>query len=159
MAGQILPTPTARMTNADGTPDVTWYQRLQQMWDSYNRTASAVGSSSTGLDTKAANVQAVIDAVTFKFPEDETVYLVLNNEVPWTITAVHTITEVGTSTVTIKVNGVALAGGANSATTSIATTVQSTDVAVGDAISVAFSSTSSDCENLCVQLSGSMTLA
>ena len=109
----------------------------------------------------ATVTQAVGMSFTFKFPEDETVPLYLNFTFAWTITSVTTITEVGTSTVTVKINTTALGGSANSASTSQETQAHSTAnaVATTDKVQVTFASTSSDCENLCVTIQGTRTLA
>jgi hypothetical protein len=63
--------------------------------------------------------------------------------------------------VTFKINGNALGGTANSASTSEQSQAHSSSnsVAADDDVEVTFSSTSSDCENLAATLKGTRTLA
>ncbi len=114
-------------------------------------------------DLTAAQAAAVIQASlnptiawsgVFKAPEDETVYLVLKAPFAFTITEVTTRTEVGTSTCTFKIDGTSLGGTANSASTSEQSQTHSSSnaVAVGQDLTVVFSSTSSDCENLAITI-------
>lgn len=105
--------------------------------------------------------QTISASFTFKFPEDETVALILNSQFAWSITQTDSITEVGTSTVTVKIGTTALGGSANSASTSLNTQAHSTSNAVASTnqINVTFASTSGDCENLCLTLWGTRVLA
>lgn len=122
------------------------------------------GTFATTLTKGGANLaivtQTICASFTFKFPEDETVALILNSPFAWTITQTNTITEVGTSTVTTKIGTTALGGGANSASTSLNTVTRSSanSVAVTNQINVTFASTSSDCENLCLTIVGTRVL-
>ncbi len=122
----------------------------------------AFSATLTKAGTSVAIVTQTVGAsFTFKFPEDETVILILNAAFAWTITQTNAITEVGTSSVTTKIGTTALGGGANSASTVINTVNHSTNnaVAVTNSIAVTFASTSSDCENLCLTIWGTRTLA
>lgn len=122
------------------------------------------GAFSSTLTKGGANLaivtQTICASFTFKFPEDETVALILNSPFAWTITETNTITEVGTSTVTTKIGTTALGGGANSASTSLNTVAQASanSVALTNQINVTFASTSSDCENLCLTIVGTRVL-
>jgi hypothetical protein len=129
-----------------------------------NATNGAFSSTLTkgGVSVAIVN-QAVGASFTFKVPENETVYLILNAQFQWTITQTDTITEVGTSTVTVNINGTPLGGTANSASTSLNTQTHATANVVntgspGNPISVTFTSTSSNCENLCLTIWGTRVL-
>lgn len=113
-----------------------------------------------GGEDVAITTQTVCCSWTFKYPDDETVALILNAKFAWTITETNTITEVGTSTVTVDINSTPL-GAANSASTSLNTQTQSSAnvVALTNQINVTFASTSSDCENLCLTIYGTRVLA
>ncbi len=123
------------------------------------------GIFSTSLTVGGQNVaittQTIAASFTFKFPEDETVALILNSQFTWTITQTDTITEVGTSTVTVKIGTTALGGSSNSASTVLNTQAHSTNnsVASTNQVNVTFASTSSDCENLCLTIWGTRILA
>lgn len=123
------------------------------------------GAFATGLTLNSVTVATVNQNVgmsfTFKAPEDETVPVYLNFQFAWTITKVTTITEVGTSTVTVKINTTALGGSSNSASTSEQTQTHSSSnsVATSDKVQITFASTSSDCENLCVTIQGTRVLS
>ena len=127
--------------------------------------AAQDGAFSATLTKGGVSVATVTQTVgasfVFKAPEDETVYLILKCPFAWTITDVTTRTEVGTSTVTIKIDGNALGGSANSASTSESTQSHSSSNAVSadQDVTVTFASTSSDCENLAITLKGTRTLA
>ena len=109
----------------------------------------------------AVVTQTIGASFTFKAPENETVALILNAQFAWTITQTDTITEVGTSTVTVKIGTTALGGSSNSASTSLNTQAHSSSnsVASTNQINATFASTSSDCENLCLSIWGTRTLA
>jgi 20S proteasome alpha/beta subunit len=78
-----------------------------------------------------------------------------------TINAVTTVTTAGTATVTIKIGSTALGGSANSASTSEQTQDhESANVMeVGDDLTIAFASTSSDCENCVVSIHATKDLS
>ena len=126
--------------------------------------AAQDGAFSATLTKGGANVAVVTQTIgasfTFKFPEAETVRLILNFPFQWTITQTNTITEVGTATVTVGNSGVGNLT-ANSASTSLNTQAQSSNNVVGVAgtVEVTFSSVSSDCENLCLTIWGTRVLA
>jgi hypothetical protein len=155
-----LPLASEALVDDNKVPTATWYRLWSALFSGYNENKNAVADPSTGLDTKAAKAQVVLAAWTFKFPEDETVILIPKAKEAFTITTTATIAEVGTSTVTWKINGSAL-GATNAGSTSIDEQAQSTGnaVAIDDQLSVTFSSTSADCENLALQLGGTIELA
>jgi hypothetical protein len=138
-----------------------WYRIMQLFAGAYNATNSAVSSGDTGLATKAAKAQTFWGSYPVKFPEDETVILIPSSKEAFSVTETVTQTEVGTATVTLNINGTPLGGAPNSASTSenVQAHASANAVAVGDQLSVTFSSTSSDCENLALQFSGPIVLA
>lgn len=85
--------------------------------------------------------------------------LPLNSKFAFTINEVTTKCTAGTATVTIKINGVALGGTANAASTSEQTQTHTTAnaVAVGDDVTVTVSS-NSGCENLAINYKYTRTL-
>jgi hypothetical protein len=123
-------------------------------------TGAFANSLTVDGDNVAVVTQTIGASFTFKFPENEFVWLILNFPFQWTITQTNTITEAGTATVTV-VNGGVGSLTANSATTSINTQTQSSNnvVAVSGLVGVTFSSVSSDCENLCLTIWGTRVLA
>lgn len=102
--------------------------------------------------------QTIGASFTFAFPENGTVYLILNAQFAWTITSTSVITNVGSATVTGFILGVTSLS-ANSATTSVSSVAQSASVSAGNHIGVTFSSTSSDCESLCFTIWGTRVFA
>lgn len=97
----------------------------------------------------------------FPAPEDGTLKVIVKSTFAWTITETTTITDAGTATVTVNINGTPLGGTANSASTSEQSQahISANAVAVGDDLSVTFASTSGDCENLSLNIAGTMVLA
>lgn len=125
--------------------------------DSVSADTGAFTSSLTkGGNDVAVATQSVCCSWTFKYPEDETIYLIINSPFTWDIDATSTVTEVGTSTVTVSVNAGSLSS--NSASTSQTTVSQSATVSLTGYVAVTFASTSSDCENLCLTIGGTRVL-
>lgn len=89
-----------------------------------------------------------------RFPESKTYVLILDSEIARTLTALVVKTRVGTVTVTPKINGTTLGGGASSATTSKSTVSHSSSnsVASNDTVTFDLSSVSTDCEDLSFSL-------
>lgn len=110
-----------------------------------------------GVSVATVNQEIGIWSGTFKFPESETVDLILSAEFPFTITRSVTRTKVGTATVQVLNNGSGL--NANSASTSQDSIAQNSAVADGSYVGATFSSVSSDCENLCLTIWGTRVLA
>lgn len=123
-------------------------------------TGAFASSLTVGGENVAITTQTIGCSFAFKYPDDETVALILNSKFAWTITETNTITEVGTSTVTVKIGTTALGGSSNSASTSLDTQSHSSAnaVALTNQINVEFSSTSGDCENLCLTIYGTRIL-
>lgn len=90
--------------------------------------------------------------------DNATYPLVLHMPFAGTITKVYAKTDSGTATVTVKINGVALGGTANSVTSTKSTQTHgsSNTVAAGDAVTFTVSSNSS-AQNLQVQVHGVRT--
>lgn len=124
------------------------------------------GNFTSSLQKNGANVALAAQPIgiwsgTWKAVEAETVSIILNFQVAVTITLTSAITEVGTATVAININGTPLGGSANSASTSINNQSHSSAnvVSTGNSVTVTFSSVSSDCENLCLSIWGTTVLA
>lgn len=152
MADDIdIPLASEALTEPDLKPAPSWY-RIFKAW-------------ATAFNERSATLESIRTITfpagyTFKFPENETVRLVINSSVAFDIESVSTRTEAGTATVTISINGTPLGGTANSASTSEQTQAHTTAnaVAVGDDVEVTFASTSADCENLNITLKCSRDL-
>lgn len=125
-----------------------------------------VGAFATTLTKGGVNVAIVNQAIgiwsgTWKFTEDETVYVALRFPFAVTITKTDTITNAGTATVTVLIDSTPLGGSSNSASTSVDSQAHSSANVVGtnSSVRVTFASTSSDCENLCLTIWGTRVLA
>jgi hypothetical protein len=139
MADDIsIPLPSEALVNPDSTITPSWYRIFAALFSAFNAAQKAIAD------------QPSFYAWTFKTPVDETVVLIQNSPIAFTVTESTTITEVGTSTVTIKRNGVAIGGTANSASVAQDVRAHATGnvFAVGDDLSVTFSATAGACENL-----------
>lgn len=116
----------------------------------------------TSLNANADTLEAwlmVWDAqVTIAVPTNATYPMILYAPFDGTITAIRTKTDSGSCTVTGKINGVALGGTANSATTSLQSQAHasSNSFSAGDALTFTVSSNSS-ATNLQVQFHGTRT--
>lgn len=95
---------------------------------------------------------AYIDEISgqFSYPEETTETIILDAKFARTITALSVKTAAGTATVTPKIGATTLGGGASSATTTKSTVAHDDDneMAVGDSLTFAISSVSSDCQRL-----------
>lgn len=149
------------LADKDGKPSSTWYRIFAALVSAFNSATRDISDANTNLDTKANKIQTIGASFTFKFPEAETVHVIRNCPIAWSITKSTTIAEVGTATVAININGTPLGGSSNSASTSedIQAHSSANAVAVGDDITIVFASVSSDCENLCVTLEGTEVMA
>lgn len=116
---------------------------------------ASIASLASGA-INAINNFAVIASYVFKFPEAETVTVMMDCNFDWTIEDMILETEVGTANVQLVING-ANVGSASGASTVRATYSPSGAVANGQDIALTFSSISSDCENLSVSLRGTRT--
>lgn len=123
---------------------------------------ASVGTANQRLTSNGASALPTFQSLpvcasfTFKSPSDETVALILNSAIAWTITQTNTITEVGTATVAVKIGTTTLGGGTNAASTSLNTVAHASANAIvaTNQINVTFTSTSGTCENLCLTIWG-----
>lgn len=161
MAELAIPHPQEALVTEDGRINKTWYDRLSALFTQYRDTNRDLASAATGLSSKATTVQKEYGCWTYAFPADGTQILALNLSHAWTITKVTTKTGVGTSTCTVKIDGVALGGTANSASTSQQEQAHTTAnaAAAGTDVTVTFASTSGDCADLTIAVEGTRTLA
>lgn len=161
MADITIPGPGELVALEDRRPNPTWWRVWQQLVASYNQTVRDLGDANSGIATKATKTQTVAASFVFKFPENETVRVIVKCPFAWSITEVTTRTEVGTATVTVSIDGVALGGTANSASTAEESQAHTSANAVAESsdVELTFASTSSDCENLCITLAGTRELA
>jgi hypothetical protein len=142
-----------------------WYRALAALFSQFRDTtrglASAVDDSNTGLASKADKDQTEYGSWTIEFPSDGTEMLALNIPYGWTITKSTTKTTAGTSTVTIKIDGVSIGGSANAASVAQDEQTHSSAnvAAVGTDITAVMSSTSGDCAGLTIALEGTRVLA
>jgi hypothetical protein len=122
---------------------------VENMLGFYNDQATFNKSLKTLLDG------TIVDSRDWEmiFAEDGDYSLALNAAHAMTITSVTTKTSAGTATVTVKINGVALGGTANSASTSEQTQAHTTtnEAAAGDDITLTVSA-NSGAENLRVAI-------
>jgi hypothetical protein len=137
-----------------------WYRLFQLFARSFNETSSETSSDIDDIEADVTALSSACAAFVFKVPEDETVRLIIKSPFAFTITETTTRTEVGTATCTFAIDGVSLGGTANSASTSEQSQAHSTNNAVtaGQDVTVTFSSTSADCENLSITIAGTRTL-
>jgi hypothetical protein len=137
-----------------------WYRLFQLFAKSFNETSAETSSDIDDVEADVTTLATVGASFVFKAPEDETVRLIIKCPFAWSITEATTRTEAGTATCTFAIDGVSLGGSANSASTSEQTQEHSTanSMAAGTDLTVVFSSTSGDCENLTITLKGTRTL-
>ena len=141
-----------------------WYRAFSGLYSQFRDltrdVTDGLENAETGLGTKATKAQTEYGCWPFIFPADGTETVCLNLPFGWTITKTTTKTRVGTSTVTVKINGVALGGSDNAASTSEQEQAHSSAnvAAAGDDITVTFASTSGDCEGLALAIQGTRTL-
>jgi len=152
--GEIIPTPRG----SDPSNLYTWAQALATVLT--RRFAQGDKNLANGLDDAAGLEQdADLGHWLLEAPDDKTYTIVGKLKQPVTITEVTTITKAGSCTVTVKINGVALGGTANSASTSAQSQSHTTanEAVAGDTIDIVVSS-NSGAEMLTVDISGTVTL-
>lgn len=156
-----IPTAGETFVLEDGRPNPTWWRFFQRLGSQFNQTTRDLASTDSGLGTKATTVQKEYGSWPYLVPEDGTITLALNLAFEWTITKVSTKTNVGTATVTVKIDGVALGGTANSASTSQQEQAHSSAnvAAAGTDVQVTLASTSADCAGLTIAIEGTRVLA
>jgi hypothetical protein len=117
--------------------------------------ASAILGFYNDIDAFADRTKTIVEALHTKdrllvveFPEDKTYPLWLKAQYAFTINGVTSKCSTGTATATVKINGVALGGTANSVSSSEQSQAHTSanSVVAGDDVTVTFSSTSS-CED------------
>lgn len=131
--------------NVAGKMNPIWYSFLESITSSANNALNSI------------NNFAVIAAYVFKFPENETVTVMLDCNFAWTITDVVLESEVGTATVQLVVNGANVNDPILAGTGRVVQGITGGDVASGNDIALTFSSVSADIENLSVSLRGIRT--
>jgi hypothetical protein len=143
-------------TGADGklTVNANWHRFFDNLQTSLTGTEGSLTTTKAGVTQAADLGHWLIEA-----PDNKTYTIVGKLKQPVTITEVTTITKAGTCTVTIKINGVALGGTANSASTTEQSQSHTTanEAVAGDTIDIVVSSNSS-AEMLTVDISGTITL-
>ena len=130
-------------------------KELKDHIDGQARQAAALSA------TVSANTATLAEfgwPIFIEFPDDKD-YPIINIPVGFTINSVTTKSTAGTCTVTVKINGVALGGTANSVSSTESTQSHTDDnvVAVGDDLTVTVSSNSS-AENVAIMIAGTRTL-
>lgn len=128
--------------NLAGKMNPVWYSFLESI------TGSANGS------LNAINNFAVIASFVFKFPENETVNVMLDCNFAWTITDVISISEAGNATVQLIVNGVNVDSPIFMSTGRLVQPISGGAVGSGRDIALNFSAVSTDIENLSISLRG-----
>jgi hypothetical protein len=136
-----------------GLPARTFLQKLNAI------IRTLYGTDGT-VEGKAGLTQVASGHWLIETPDDKSYVVIQKAAYAFTITEVTTKSTAGTCTVTVKINGVALGGTANSASTTEQSQAHSTAnaVAAGDTVEIVVSSNSS-CEMLTVDIAGTMTLA
>jgi hypothetical protein len=143
MATTFLPVPDpSEPLNVGGKMNPIWYAYYEQLTAYANTSLNAINN----FDVWAPWV--------VKFPEAETVKLGMACPFGWTIAQCLLETEVGTVTVQLVVDGVAVDVPMDASTVRSTHTIDGGVVASGEDISFTFSSPSSDCENLSISLVG-----
>lgn len=112
-----------------------------------------------GLPGKAGRTQVESGHWLIVAAEDGTETLIGKAPFPFTITEVTTIAKTGTCTITVKINGMALGGTANSVSTSQQSQTHSSanEVAEGDTVALVISS-NSGCEGITVDIAATRNL-
>lgn len=162
----VWPQPPEKLLAADGkSMSNRFWQPLSQIAKLINALNKSFGSQigditlGTAASLDLSLTQPTCASFVFKAPDAETVRVIINSPSGWTITGVTTRSNAGTATVAVSINGVALGGGSNAATTSELTVSHSTAnvVPAGGDVEITFSSVSS-CENLTVTIFGTYEL-
>lgn len=135
--------------------------RLTSSWEAYFRDLSDRAALDEAVASSEASAAALSEfgwPIFIEYPDDKD-YPIVNIPVGFTINDVTTKSTAGTCAVTIKINGVALGGSANSVTTSESTEAHSSDNVVdfGDDLTVTVSS-NFGAENVSVMLNCTRTL-
>lgn len=153
----------SRWKNPAGSSLAQLYQWAQDIVRELRKGAfqSSIEDSISGLGTTKAGLPQ-ITAGHWLIPEaeDKTYTVIQKAAFAFTITETTTKAVSGSCTVTLKINGTALGGTANSATTSEQSQSHSSgnEVAAGDTLDIVISGNAS-CEMLTIDVAGTMDLA
>lgn len=149
-----LPNATAPLVEQQtGRIEKTWYSFLE-------RVSKQLFGNEEGLSEQAAAFKTEFGAWVIEFPDDKTYRLIINAPYGFTITSVTTVSDTGTCTATVEINGTPLGGTANSVSSTEQEQPHSSDnvVAVGDTVSVVITS-NSGCEGMTLVITGTRTLS
>jgi hypothetical protein len=151
--GVTVPPPTVPLTNpVTGQTDQSW----QEWFQAAHSALDAIASLTLPVQQNVDVIEEFVGS--FAFPSDGSPFdtIILDQKYGYTIDEITVKTALGTTTATWKINGVALGGGANSATTTKSTvTHNSANVMVAhDTLTVDLSSTSADCTGLSWTIKG-----
>ena len=135
-----LPQPDALIDKRGGVT-TTFYKSLGSLHDGIDEVAASVAAMSFLTNQR--------DVLTISSPLNQDYQIEISSPFAYSITKVTTICTAGTCTLTFKIAGVALGGGANSVSTTknIKTHSSANAVAVGNAV-VATVSANAGCANL-----------
>lgn len=133
--------------NVAGKMNPIWYAYYEQLTRYANTSLNAI------------NNFAVIASFVFKFPEDETVTVMMDCNFDWTITDIIVQTEQGTASVQLVVDGNNVDSPVLAGTVRLVTAIDGGDVANGNDIALTLASVSATCENLSVSIRGVRSFA
>lgn len=150
-----LPLPDANAPMIDlktGAPTQVWYKQQRAV-------AEKIFGAEKGLGEQAETFAVEFGSWVIEFPDEKTYRLIINVPYGFTIDSVSTVSDTGTCTATVKINGTPLGGTANSVSTSldVQTHESANVVEVGDTVSLEITSNSS-CEGMTITIAGTRTL-
>jgi hypothetical protein len=147
-----LPDANAEMVGKDGRPTQVWYKHQRAI-------AEKLFGAEKGLGEQAQTFAVEFGSWVIEFPDEKTYRLIINAPYGFTIDSVSTVSDTGTCTATVKINGTPLGGTANSVSTSlnVQTHESANVVEVGDTVSLEITSNSS-CEGMTITIAGTRTL-
>ncbi len=147
-----LPDANAEMVGKDGRPTQVWYKHQRAI-------SEKLFGAETGLGEQAQTFAVEFGSWVIEFPDEKTYRLIINAPYGFTIDSVSTVSDTGTCTATVQINGTPLGGTANSVSTSMQeqTHTSANVVEEGNAVSVEVTSNSS-CEGMTITISGTRTL-
>lgn len=145
---------------AGGWSDPTQHRVMKDIEIKVNAATTAIA----GLVTDSGALQLVAveqvwsESVLIEYASDKAYKLIPKAAHAWTLDSITTISTTGTCTVTLTIGGVALGGGANSASTTLSTVSHtSANVLPVDGVLVLTVSANAACEGLSVLLKGRRT--
>ena len=140
--------------------DPNQHRVMKTLESKVNAATTAIAGlvSDTGALQLLAVEQVWSESVLVEYADDKAYMLIPKAAHAWTIDAVTTISSTGTCTATITIDGVALGGGANAASTTIETIAHtSANVLPVDGVLILTVSANASCEGLSVQIKGRRT--